>query len=352
MVVTELANGQRLPANRDGIRILPTFLDPLGGDSLGVHYQREAADCIISLIDVWGLNSGVMQQLNWFPYTPIDTRPVAPHVYNALQHCKVPIAMSRYGETEIRKCGLDCFYMPHAIDPAIWHPRDKQQCRAKLGIDPHVFFVSFVGVNDSSPSRKGIPELLAAWQIFSDRHPDSQLYLHTTRMGNKPLSNQGGVNLDAILTATPIDPMSLRFADEYLLRTAFSAENMAAIAAAADVLILPTRGEGFGLPVLEYARVGTPAIVTDVASSTELCFDGWLLEYEPEWSWQDAWVAKPGIASIVDNLEAAYADRNNPRRKANCIEGARDYDIDIVFPQYAIPLLQRLSEYVLDTVAV
>ena len=352
ITVFELANGTRLPSLRDGIKILPPGLDPLGSDMMIEHVMHENAHAVITLIDAWGLNTDVMKQVNWFPYAPVDTYPLAPGVKHAVSHAQAVIAMSRYGEAQFQSAGFDTLYMPHAIDPAIWKPRDKAQARKEVGIDPDTFMVSFVGVNDSVPSRKGIPEMLIAWQIFSAKYPNARLYLHTTKRGRLSLGNTLGVDIPQLIETFDIDPNTLKWADEYALQTAYPASKMAIIAAAADVLLLPTRGEGFGLPVLEYAAVGTPAIVTDFATSPELCFDGWLLEYEPEWSWQNALVAKPGVAAIVEALEAAYADRDNPRRKAACIEGARAYHIDHVFATYTVPVLQKIADYVLDNVSV
>lgn len=348
--VFELSNGMRMPSLRDGVKILPTVLDPLGSDIMIDHYQRENAHCVITLIDAWGMSTEVMKQLNWFPYAPVDTYPVAPAVVNAVHHAKAVIAMSRYGEQQFRNAGFDTVYMPHGIDPDIWHPGDKAKARESIGIPANKFMVSFVGVNDSVPSRKGIPELLWAWAKFSEQHSDAVLYLHTTQRGRLALGNTQGVDIPHLIRILDINPDSIKIADQYEINTAIPPQRMATIARAADVLLLPTRGEGFGIPVLEYAAVGTPAIVTNFATSPELCFDGWLLEYEPEWSWQNAWVAKPGMAHIVECLEAAYSDRDNPRRRQACIEGAKAYHIDHVFSTYTLPALQKIAEYTLDNV--
>lgn len=352
VLVFELSHGTRVASMQNSIKILPTGLDPLGADMMRQHMERHEAHAVITLIDAWGMNKDIMKDLSWFPYTPVDTYPLAPAVKESLSAARAVIAMSRYGETQLKNNGFDTYYMPHAIDPAIWYPRSKALARQMINVDPDIFFVSFVGVNDSNPSRKGIPELLMAWQIFHDKHPDSALYMHTTKRGRLPLGATQGVDIPKIIETFGLDSRSIKFADEYRLHTGFPAEQMATIASAADVLILPTRGEGFGIPVLEYAAVGTPSIVSDVAASSELCFDGWLLEGEYEWSWQNALVMKPGIASIVEKLEAAYADRNNPRRAQKCIEGAREYHIDHVFAKYTAPLIKNISEMILDQVVV
>lgn len=46
---------------------------------------------------------------------------------------------------------------------------------------------------------------------------------------------------------------------------------------AIDIFTLPTRGEGFGLPILESMAAGTPVVVTDYSAHPEWCKDAGLL---------------------------------------------------------------------------
>ena len=349
VTVFELSNGGRLPSEIGGVKVLPIALDPLGSDMFQGHYEQSGAHCLITLVDVWGLNAGVLANANWYPLTPVDTMPAAPAVVENLKRCKAPIAYSRYGENELRKVGFIPYYIPHAVDPALWKPGDKFQARKQIGMPPDVFFVSFVGVNDSVPSRKGIGELLMAWQLFTEKRKDAVLYMHTSMTGNLGINAVGGVKIDVLIKTLGIDPNTVKLVDPYRYRTGIPTLELATIAQASDVLVLPTKGEGFGLPLLEFQRAGCPVITTDFAAGAELCFSGWKIEGEPEWSWQDAIVMKAGIASIVEALEAAYSERDNPQRKARAIEGARDYDIDTVMSKYAIPVLNDIAETILST---
>src|SRR5690606_8385479 len=157
------------------------------------------------------------------------------------------------------------------------------------------FLVSFVGVNDSVPSRKGLFELLSAWSIFSPVHPSAKLYLHTSEHGNLPINNVGGVRLDEIIRTLAINPKSIILADQYEYRTGISQRDLALMANASNVLVLPTKGEGFGLPLIEFQRCGCPVITTNFAAGAELCASGWYIEGEPDWTWQSAVNMKPGI---------------------------------------------------------
>jgi hypothetical protein len=102
------------------------------------------------------------------------------------------------------------------------------------------------------------------------------------------------------------------------------------------------------LPLIEFQRVGCPAITTNFAGGAELCFGGWLLEGESEWSWQNAWVTKPGIASIIEALEMAYMDRDNSERRRVAQEHAATFDIDTVISQHMLPALERAAHIVLN----
>ena len=352
VTVFELSNGTRLPQQIGGVQVVPTGIDSLGSDMVRGYFDRLRAHATITLIDAWGLNADVMQGVNWYPLAPIDTTPTSPANVNALKHAEHPIAIAQFGVNELRKSGFDPLYWPHAVDPNVWTPGDKQAARRQLGVREDAFLAAFVGVNDSNPSRKGIPELLAAWQMFSEQHPGALLYMHTSTTGNIPVTGvHGGVNIPLLIKTFGLNPQSVMLVNQHDYYAGIPTSNLVQLAQAADVLVLPTRGEGFGLPLLEFARVGCPTITTDFGAGAELCFGGWLIEGEPEWTWRDALMVKPGIASLTEALQAAYEERDNPQRRMRQIHGAMQYDVDCVMSIYAAPVLQRIAEETLDRVA-
>lgn len=352
VTVFELGGGGGMPREVAGIQVIPAYQDALGGDMLLEHAERLKADCVITLVDAWGMRPQVMSQTNWVALAPIDHTPVPPAVYESLQSAKVPVAYSKFGREEMLKSGLNPMYVPHAVDPAVFYPRDKRMARQALGLSEHLFLVVFVGVNDSVPSRKGIPELLSAWSLFAPHHADAVLYLHTAEQGNLPINNVGGVRIDRLMTMLDIDQTSIRRPDPYRYKTGMPQSELATIYSAADVLVLPTMGEGFGLPLLEAQRCGTPVITTDFAGGAELCASGWLLDWEPTWTWQSAFAAKPSVVSITERLEEAYAERHNPRYRHEAVAFAREYDIHAVNQRYMLPAMRRIAEVLLDGVKI
>ena len=352
VVVYDIRAGSGAMTSQIGnVTVLPAGLDALGNDSLPVYYQQTKSEVLFSLVDVWGLSPNAMKHVNWYPFTPIDHAPVPPAVLESLKAARGVIAISRFGQAELRKKGIDSWYCPHGIDPAIWYPAltttDTEAARKRAGLPADKFVVAFVGVNDSNPSRKGIPELLAAWDNFHRAHPDTVLYMHTTPLGNIPVAgNKNGVDIEQIIATYGIDPRSVILPDQYRLRTGIPATELADIMRASDVFILPSRGEGFGVPLIEAQHCGTPVITTDFGGGAELCASKWLIEYETAWSWQGSTYANPGIASITERLEAAYAERGNIARRVEAAQFARDYEIDYVTQRYIAPTVSEIAETV------
>lgn len=350
--VLELTQGRSKPHTVAGVSILPIAKDPLASDSVLEHFKRGGYHAVVSLVDPWGMQPQVMQHLPWFPFSPVDTQPVSPRNVAALRACQRPIALTHWGANMLHESGFDPFYIPHGFDPQVWQPGDKFAAREALGIPANTFFVAFVGVNDSLPSRKGLAELLYAWHIFRGQHEDVTLYLHTDPQGHiLEKGDHAGIDVFTQLKSLGLEgDYSIRMADTFRYRTqSIPASELVQVAQAADALILPTKGEGFGVPIIEFAAAGTPTITTDFGSTKELAsqMGGVLVNFEPDWGWQNALTAKPLIAGIVAGLEALYQERGTVeavQRRNAALQGAQAYNINRVFMQHAIPVFEGIAE--------
>lgn len=350
--VLELTQGKSKPRQINGVNILPVGKDPLGSDSVLEHFRRGGFHAVVSLVDPWGMNPAVMKQVPWFPFAPIDTMPVSPRNVDALKSCVRPIALTQWGVEQLKVAGMNPLYLPHGYDPDVWSPTNREQARAALGIDPNVFMAAFVGVNDSLPSRKGIGELLFAWQMFKTENPNSLLYLHTDPMGNIPETGQhGGIDIPHMLKTLMLhnDP-TIKLVDTFRYRTqSIPNRELAQIANAADVLVLPGKGEGFGVPIIEFAACGTPAIVTNFGSMAELAsqMGGQLLPFDLDWGWQNAMTARASIPALVEALEKIAAECNTPAadaRRMTAHNGAQAYNIDRVFMEHGVRTFEAITK--------
>lgn len=333
------------------MRVFPCHHDPLANDVVLGYVRELEIDAVITFVDVWKFNKQTWSAFPCFPYCPIDHQPTPPAVADFLQAIKRPIAMSKFGVEEMRKLDLDPLYMPLAVDPSIFYPQDKGQSRRALGLHDDAFIATFIGVNDSNPSRKGIPELLCAWKMFSQEHPDAKLYLHTLLEGNLPMGVQSGVRIDLLIQTLQIDPSSIYMPNQQTMRQHVKQSTMAQLMNASDVLIQPSRGEGFGVPIIEAQACGTPVITTNFAAQANHVHAGWLIEGEIEWGWQNSFVMKPGILSIIEALESAYQARGDSTIRQTAIDGAANYHIDTVIKQYTLPVIEAIASDVLDSYA-
>ena len=112
---------------------------------------------------------------------------------------------------------------------------------------------------------------------------------------------------------------------------AYKDEYLASVYNASDVLLAPSKGEGFGIPVIQAHATGCPTIVADFTAQSELG-SAYKIPIDP----LDGSLLTPQIAEqaqilpsqILEALEWAYANRGNIElRKQARHEGLR-YDVN------------------------
>lgn len=311
------------------------------------HFGGEATGgLILTLMDVWVLRPDLLRDLNVACWVPVDHEPAPPRVRGFFAASgAVPIAMSRFGQDQLAE--FNPLYVPHAVDTSIYRPLPKDEARTAFNMPADKFVVGMVAANKGNPSRKCFTEALIAFRDFHEQHPDSVLYLHTEMTGQFE-----GVNLYNLLNAIDMPSEDVVFfADqERLIFDPYASETMAALYSSFDVLLSPSAGEGFGIPVLEAQACGTPAIVTDFSAQKEICGAGWRVSWEPVWTMQESWQAKPDVPDIVDALRRAYGAPKEQREQMSwqAVEHAKGYDIDVVMEKYMLPALEEAAERCFD----
>lgn len=345
--------------NWEGIPLLPCAGEPYGNDLMPQHAVKwfdgdPLGGWVIPIMDVFGLQTPLLSELNVAAWTPIDHNPVPPAVREFFGRSgAVPIAMSKWGHcmlggTEYRDevstpaggIGLDPLYAPLSLDTSVFAPVD--DAKKVCGLEDDRFVVMMNGMNKGwAWHRKGYPEAFLAFGQFARNHPDALLYVHAEMLG--PFAQ--GMNLVDLAVNSGIPEHQIKFCDQYAYMCGFiPPEQLAAVYSAADVFLAPSRGEGFCVPLLEAQACGTPVIVTDFSAQPELVGAGWKVPGEPDWeAAQTSWGVKASTAALVKALEAAYEERDSETNRACAIAKAQEYDADRVFERYWQPILRRLE---------
>jgi glycosyltransferase involved in cell wall biosynthesis len=149
-----------------------------------------------------------------------------------------------------------------------------------------------------------------------------------------------GVNLLYLLDQVGVPRDACIFADQYrVVHFPFPPKTLAHMYASLDVLLAPSAGEGFGIPVVEAQACGVPVIVSDFSAQPELVGAGWTVSgrrvYTPIKSWQFL----PDVEDILDALKRAYSrDKDLCARRAR--EFAAQYDVRHVLEEHMLPALE------------
>ena len=324
----------------DGIPMLATGHVPSGLDSLMFYINAWEPHLVITLIDVWPLPEDFGLQVRmlgsrWCPITPIDTDPISPFISSRLAFAHTPIAMSQFGFDRMKKAGLArAGYIPHCVDTRAFAPQGSR------AFESDKFVVGMVAANIGSFDRKGFQQAIEAFAELGNDQFD--FYLHTD-----PTPSGDAVPLAALAEHLGV---MLMFPDLHQLHQGYSDTFMASLYRSFDVLLMSSRGEGFGIPLIEAQAVGTPVIATDFASMTELSRQG--VSVAPAgrvWTPINSWMAYPNaslIANQIRHLKNIKTGKPAKWRgmKANAINFAAGYDVKIVAENFLIPVLEAAAQ--------
>lgn len=355
----------KYPTPYGDVRIYPGGYEVNANDVIHVHAMHwfsegaepgtnvERNGWIIPLLDLWSLPNPVLSHFNLAPWTPVDHRPVPPEVLQFFHRNPdaIPIAMSRFGEAELFKAGLAPAYIPLSVDTKRIRPmqlfdlgdENFVPCRKVFGLPENAFVIGMVAMNKGwARDRKGFNEAFCAFGFFRQNHPDAILFVHSEKLGAAE-----GINLVHLAQHYGIPEHAIVWSDQYAYRIGLPPEMMAAAYSSMDVLLAPSHGEGFCVPLIEAQAAGTPVIATDFSSQSELIGAGWKIDWQPEWDPAGrAGYACPSPAKIVEALEACYALSFEERKamSESAFRFAQQYDADTVYETYWRPFIKRLEK--------
>jgi glycosyltransferase involved in cell wall biosynthesis len=335
------------PVNMEwnGIKIYAEGLLKYANDSGPENIALAARDggFGLTLFDVWTGVADGWHELPLVCWVPVDHSPVPRRV---AEWCikggnKYIVAMSKNGEKLLLEAGVPrdrLTYIPHAIDRTIWNPEVKPM-RETLRVPEDAHLTIITAMNKGK--RKSFPEMLTAWTMFAHAYKDAYLYLHTDKWGH-----MDGINLIPLLKALNAPEARIRWVNSTQMRAGVPAETVARLMRSSDVLLLASRSEGFGLPVIEAQAVGTPVIVTDHTAQPELVrLYGQVVDGQLHWEdFHEAFSKIPNVLSIFDALESNYRlTKSGSVNRQTLAATMEEYDADKVYAEKWEPLFQKMS---------
>ena len=333
------------PQTVDGIPIFPQGAHPYSLDTMDYWADQWLGErgLVISLYDVWPIEQerhDIYAKHDAWYWCPVDHVPPPPKV-QAFLHDHNAIAMSDFGRQQLTNVGMPPAYtIPHAIDRTIFKPTESNM-RDLMGIPDDAHLTCTVMANiGQAPVRKSWAENLNAWKHVAESHDDAHIYIHAQ------LQHPRGIDLASMINLWGLPGDRVHVVDQGAYSGGVvTQDHLAAIYSTADVTLMATAGEGFGVPALESASCGTPVIGTDFSAQPEVIGPaGWLVPYQPFWDYmQAAWQALPLIGGIRDALEQSYELSRDAGKtaemRAAAIAHAEQYDADKVYAEHWRPFL-------------
>ena len=268
----------------EGVLIYPSGNDYFAEDVALSHYTDFKADMLVTIKEPWVFNYIFNQAINFVPLAVIDHSPVSPAITARLTSAFKVIAISRFGQLELRCKNIDSEYIPHGTRCDIYKPlgqEKKAECRKMFFLDPDTFVVGIVAMNRI---RKMIPRMLRGYKRFLELNPDvkSQMMLWTNIQPRKPPEDitvgvsDVGVNLLPEILDLGLNELVRWPKWEQIQKIGGLPEwdptggwDMVKLYNSMDCLFLCSGGEGFGMPLIEAQSCGVPAITTDYAAGPE-----------------------------------------------------------------------------------
>jgi len=295
----------------DGLKLYPNLIGTrLCLDQVVRLYRDLKCELCIYMGDFWPYASSLGDLAKTIPlvlHSPIDHFPLVESEIRCLQAVRQLASVGAAGMRWALEAGLtNVSYAPHGVNPEIFRPGDRVEARKKLGWPPDAFIYITVATNKGD--RKNLCGLLRAYRDVLSRRPElaarTRLMLHTYPYRDE--LNEEGYDIWNLAISMGLRD-NIIFTDPLTYLEGIPESQLALMYQASDVHVLPSKTEGFGIPLIEAGACGIPSITTNFASMPEVVGDcGWLIdvnEMEVQQLVGYSWQSIPSTAHLAQLLE-------------------------------------------------
>jgi D-inositol-3-phosphate glycosyltransferase len=145
--------------------------------------------------------------------------------------------------------------IPCGVNPGIFRPYNKQDCRRELGLDPAENVILFVGRLEPL---KGIDRLLKGYALIKESVPARIIIL-----GGDESNNEYKSSLESLAG-------ELGIGNRVNFTGSIPQADLPRYYSAADITIVPSYYESFCLVILESLACGTPVITSDIGAAKQI----------------------------------------------------------------------------------
>jgi len=246
--------------------IYPSQAPTDGQDTFEKVIHEFKPDVVITLAEIWMIDwlpaHPVRPRFKWIAYFPVDGGPFYPPWEPILKDADEVVAMSEFGREVFQSSvpSKRIHHIYHGVDPTVFRPlpeRDRLKSHERFR---GKFVVGCVARNQP---RKNIPALVKAIALLASRIDNVHLCLHMNPC-------DVGYDLVTLLRRYRLEGRADVTGPNFSLDQALDDEQLNRLYNLFDITVLPSGGEGFGLPIIESFAAGVPVVATDYSACSEL----------------------------------------------------------------------------------
>lgn len=263
------------------------------------------------------LSAPTKVSFKWIHYGVMDGEPFNKDLISATSWCNYHLYQADFTKRTVENAipGIRGKTIYPAVNKEVFHPleeKEKEELRKNLRVD-ETFNVVFVGRNQY---RKNLPALFTAIKKVHKIIPNIRLIHHSIPTVD-PSGAPNSYDLETIIREMDIEKLVsyIPVAEGGIL----SFEVVNQLYNLGDLFVLPTMGEGFGLPLTEAMACGLPTIGTDFSAVTEVIGDRGLLAKVAEYVYVEGNL-RHAVVDTDDLAQCIYRLSGDQDLRKTCIE--------------------------------